>query len=87
MTSEIVVRAQSGDREAFEALATAAYERLYGIARRILRDGNCWYTLATTSRAVAVASLSRCRRSKSIDLILQTTTRSSYNEMSWKGPS
>ena len=40
MTSELVVRAQSGDREAFEALATAAYERLYGIARRILRDGN-----------------------------------------------
>jgi RNA polymerase sigma-70 factor (ECF subfamily) len=38
VTSELVVRAQSGDREAFEALATASYERLYGIARRILRD-------------------------------------------------
>ena len=40
MTSELVVRAQSGDREAFEALATAAYERMYGIARRILRDSH-----------------------------------------------
>ena len=40
MTSELVVRAQSGDREAFEALATAAYDRLYGIARRILRDSH-----------------------------------------------
>ena len=40
MTSELVVRAQSGDREAFGALATASYDRLYGIARRILRDSH-----------------------------------------------
>ena len=39
MTSELVQRAQRGDHEAFEALATPAYHRLYGIARRILRDG------------------------------------------------
>jgi RNA polymerase sigma-70 factor (ECF subfamily) len=38
MTSELVGRAQSGDREAFEALAMAAYDRLYAIGRRILRD-------------------------------------------------
>ena len=36
--SELVRRAQSGDRDAFEALATAAYDRLYSIGRRILRD-------------------------------------------------
>lgn len=39
MTSELVKRAQQGDLEAFDALATAAYHRLYAIARRILRDG------------------------------------------------
>ncbi|MFL5715555.1 MAG: RNA polymerase sigma factor, partial [Chloroflexota bacterium] len=38
MTSELVERAQRGDHEAFDVLATAAYGRLYGIARRILRD-------------------------------------------------
>jgi RNA polymerase sigma-70 factor (ECF subfamily) len=39
VTSELVERAQRGDHEAFDALATAAYHRLYAIARRILRDG------------------------------------------------
>ena len=39
MTSELVERAQRGDHEAFDALATAAYHRLYAIATRILRDG------------------------------------------------
>ena len=39
MTSELVERAQRGDHEAFDTLATAAYHRLYAIARRILRDG------------------------------------------------
>jgi RNA polymerase sigma-70 factor, ECF subfamily len=34
------VRAQHGDREAFDALATALYDRLYAIGRRILRDGH-----------------------------------------------
>ncbi len=38
LRSELVVRAQSGDRDAFDALATAVYDRLYSIARRILRD-------------------------------------------------
>lgn len=40
MRTDIVVRAQSGDREAFDALATALYDRLYAIGRRILRDGH-----------------------------------------------
>jgi RNA polymerase sigma-70 factor, ECF subfamily len=39
VTSELVERAQRGDHEAFDVLATAAYHRLYAIARRILRDG------------------------------------------------
>jgi RNA polymerase sigma-70 factor, ECF subfamily len=37
---ELVIRAQAGDREAFDALATAAYDRLYSIGRRILRDAS-----------------------------------------------
>lgn len=38
MTPELVERAQKGDHDAFDALAGAAYHRLYAIARRILRD-------------------------------------------------
>jgi len=37
---ELVARAQSGDREAFDALATALYDSLYAVGRRILRDGH-----------------------------------------------
>ena len=40
MRSDLVVRAQSGDREAFDALAAGLYDRLYSISRRILRDGH-----------------------------------------------
>ena len=39
VTVELVERAQRGDHEAFDALASAAYHRLYAIAERILRDG------------------------------------------------
>jgi RNA polymerase sigma-70 factor (ECF subfamily) len=39
VTSGLVERAQRGDHEAFDVLASAAYHRLYAIARRILRDG------------------------------------------------
>jgi RNA polymerase sigma-70 factor (ECF subfamily) len=38
MTADLVERAQRGDHAAFDALATAAYSRLYAIAARILRD-------------------------------------------------
>jgi RNA polymerase sigma-70 factor (ECF subfamily) len=38
MQSELVGRAQGGDAEAFDALAGAAYDRLYSLAYRILRD-------------------------------------------------
>jgi RNA polymerase sigma-70 factor (ECF subfamily) len=39
VTSDLVERAQRGDHEAFDAIATAAYHRLYAVSRRILRDG------------------------------------------------
>lgn len=35
-----MARAQAGDREAFDAVATAMYDPLYAVGRRILRDGN-----------------------------------------------
>jgi RNA polymerase sigma-70 factor (ECF subfamily) len=35
---DLVERAQRGDREAFDALATAVYHRLYAVGRRIMRD-------------------------------------------------
>jgi len=39
LRTELVVSAQAGDRQAFDALAAALYDRLYSVARRILRDG------------------------------------------------
>jgi RNA polymerase sigma-70 factor (ECF subfamily) len=39
LTFDLVDRARHGDHEAFGELATAAYHRLYAVARRILRDG------------------------------------------------
>src|SRR5437868_630985 len=38
MRSDLVRRAQGGDGEAFETLIRAAYDRLYALAERILRD-------------------------------------------------
>lgn len=38
MERELVIRAQQGDRDAFAALAHAHGDRLFGIARRLLRD-------------------------------------------------
>jgi len=38
LTTELVRRAQAGDHEAFDALATSMYDRLYTIGCRILRD-------------------------------------------------
>jgi RNA polymerase sigma-70 factor (ECF subfamily) len=37
---DVVIRAQGGDREAFASLVHATSDRLYGIATRILRDGD-----------------------------------------------
>jgi RNA polymerase sigma-70 factor, ECF subfamily len=38
MDTDLVVRAQRGDEEAFSSLAVAAGNRLYAVAHRILRD-------------------------------------------------
>jgi RNA polymerase sigma-70 factor (ECF subfamily) len=38
--TELVQRARHGDREAFSVLAGAAVDRLYGVARLILRDAD-----------------------------------------------
>lgn len=38
MSEDLVQRAQHGDRAAFETLASGAVNRLYAVARRVLRD-------------------------------------------------
>jgi RNA polymerase sigma-70 factor (ECF subfamily) len=38
MDTELVIRAQNGDEEAFASLAVAAGDRLHAVAHRILRD-------------------------------------------------
>ena len=38
MSADMIRRAQAGDHDAFESLVSAAYERLFGIAYRILRN-------------------------------------------------
>ena len=39
-TAQLVARAKGGDREAFDLLAAAIVDRLYAIARLILRDAD-----------------------------------------------
>jgi RNA polymerase sigma factor (sigma-70 family) len=39
LSRALVESAQQGDHAAFDALASAMYDRLYSIARRVLRDG------------------------------------------------
>ena len=38
MTTDLVLRAQAGDGDAFDALIRAAYDRLFAAAYRIVRD-------------------------------------------------
>ena len=38
MDTDLVIRAQNGDEEAFASLAVAAGDRLHAVAHRILRD-------------------------------------------------
>ncbi len=40
MQGDLVQRARRGDRDAFDVLAVAAFDRLYALAYRILRDGD-----------------------------------------------
>ncbi len=40
MTVELVVRARDGDRQAFDVLAGSVVDRLYAVARLILRDAD-----------------------------------------------
>ena len=40
LSTELVERAQGGDRDAFDLLATRSYDRLYAVAQRILRDSH-----------------------------------------------
>jgi len=40
MQGDLVQRAQRGDHEAFDMLAAAAYDRLFGLAYRILHDAD-----------------------------------------------
>ena len=40
MQAELVRQAKRGDREAFTVLATGAVDRLYAIARLVLRDAD-----------------------------------------------
>jgi RNA polymerase sigma-70 factor (ECF subfamily) len=40
MQGDLVQRAQRGDHEAFDALARAAYDRLFSVAHRVLREAD-----------------------------------------------
>src|SRR5689334_24725486 len=53
VTSELVARAQRGDPEAFEALATRAWDQLCAVARRILRDPEASEDAAQAARVHA----------------------------------
>ena len=63
MQRELVERAQRGDREAFSVLAGGSVDRLYGIARLILRDAELAEDATQEALVRAWRDLPRCATS------------------------
>ena len=77
MDPELVIAAQSGDREAFAILARAQGDRLFGIARRILRDHERAEDAVQNALVIAWRELPRLRDPDRFEAWL---TRSLVNE-------
>jgi len=70
---DLVEQAQRGDREAFAILARSRGDRLYGIARRILRDVDLSEDAVQQTLVIAWRELPRLRDPGRFDAWLQRT--------------
>jgi len=70
---DLVEQAQRGDREAFAILARSRGDRLYGIARRILRDVDLSEDAVQQALVIAWRELPRLRDPDRFDAWLQRT--------------
>src|SRR5690349_17969661 len=73
MDRDLVEQAQRGDREAFAILARSRGDRLYGIARRILRDIDLAEDAAQQALVIAWRELPRLRDPERFDAWLHRT--------------
>ncbi|HET9681506.1 MAG TPA: sigma-70 family RNA polymerase sigma factor [Candidatus Limnocylindrales bacterium] len=81
MDRDLVERAQRGDREAFAILASGRSGRLFGIARRILRDIDLAEDAVQQTLVIAWRELPRLRDPDRFDVWLnRTVVRSCYAE-------
>jgi len=70
---DLVEQAQRGDREAFAILARSRGDRLYGIARRIVRDVDLSEDAVQQALVIAWRELPRLRDPDRFDVWLQRT--------------
>src|SRR5215207_9269513 len=70
---DLIEQAQRGDREAFAALARTRGDRLFGIARRILRDVGLAEDAVQQALVIAWRELPRLRDPERFDAWLQRT--------------
>ncbi len=73
MDRDVVEQAQRGDREAFAVLARTRGDRLFGIARRILRDVSLAEDAVQQALVIAWRELPRLRDLDRFDVWLQRT--------------
>lgn len=76
MTANLVRQARAGDHAAFEAIITSAYDRLFAIAHRILRDREaaedatqdaivrCWRDLLASAATISLRGRRGCPTSR-----------------------
>jgi RNA polymerase sigma-70 factor (ECF subfamily) len=70
---DVVEQAQGGDRDAFAVLARTRGDRLFGTARRILRDVSLAEDAVQQALVIAWRELPRLRNPDSFDVWLQRT--------------
>jgi RNA polymerase sigma-70 factor (ECF subfamily) len=73
MDRDLVEQSQRGDREAFATLARSRGDRLYGIARRVLRDVDLAEDAVQQALVIAWRELPRLRDPDRFDAWLQRT--------------
>jgi RNA polymerase sigma-70 factor (ECF subfamily) len=89
MDTELVVRAQNGDRAAFATLADAIYDRMHHVALRILRDHQIAEDAAQQAIVTIWRKLPQLRDPKSFEawsyrLLVNACTSEARRNRHWK---
>ena len=61
MDDELVIRAQGGDRDAFEQIVNVSFDRSHGVAMRLLRDSQLAEDAVQQAMVISWRDLPRLR--------------------------